>query len=483
MKTEFYTALPRVLVIGLTAFALTFHVSATNILEQGLKPLFVVQGEEMPGSPIAQRMASLHVPGVSVAMVREGKLDWAKGYGIAHQDGAKPVDENTLFQAGSISKPVAAIAALQLVEQGKLELDTDVNRYLKSWKIPPSSFTEEQPITLRHLLTHTAGLTVWGFPGYEKGQALPSTKDVLDGKGNTDAVVSDKVPGKQWHYSGGGYTIVQLMVEDITGMTFADYARRHVLDPMGMTSSTYKHVLPPALEARTSAAFDGKGAMYDVIYHDYPEKAAAGLWTTPSDIARYVMHIQGILQGKTDGVLQKPMVEAMLTRHLNNWGLGPELSAPQDPFYFGHGGKNLGFTNVFRARVDKGMGIIIMTNGDNATPLNGEVMLTLSDLYGMGLVEQRVIAPYAVEKSDLKKHEGQYQAVTDSAFVATLTLTAGRLTVKVPDDDTPAELVPTAPLTFTSLETGSTFEFQQSDTGQTTGFIVNGRFELKKLAD
>lgn len=190
-------------------------------VEAGLLPRVVADDDSHPQRSLTQMMAALHVPGVSIAVMHHGQLEWAKGYGIARPDGS-PVDAQTLFQAGSISKPLAAMAALRLVEQRKLSLDNDINASLVSWKLPTSDAAKGKPVTLREILTHTAGLTVHGFPGYAAGETVPSVAQVLDGEppANTRAVRVDTEPGTIWRYSGGGLTIMQLAMTDVTGQKF-----------------------------------------------------------------------------------------------------------------------------------------------------------------------------------------------------------------------------------------------------------------------
>lgn len=193
----------------------------------------------------------------------------------------------TLFQAGSISKPVAALAALRLVEQGKLSLDEDVNAKLVSWKVPGNEFTKEQKVTLRRLLTHSAGLTVHGFPGYAAGAQVPTLVQVLNGEkpANTPAIRVDTVPGRLWRYSGGGYTIMQQLLIDVTQKSFPELMRQLVLEPAGMKHSTYEQPLPPARAGEAATAHDANGQPVKGQFHTYPEMAAAGLWTTPTDLA------------------------------------------------------------------------------------------------------------------------------------------------------------------------------------------------------
>ena len=187
-------------------------------IENGIQPNLQIEGTEIPNYSIEERLEDLDIPGVSIAIIQDGELAWAKGYGMADVAENRPVTTETLFLAGSISKPVAALRAHQLAEEGIIHLDTNVNAYLTSWKLPENEFTTSEKVNTRRILNHTAGLTVWGFPGYDKGDTIPSVPEVLDGKGNTDAVRVYKEPGESWMYSGGGYTIMQLMITDLESM-------------------------------------------------------------------------------------------------------------------------------------------------------------------------------------------------------------------------------------------------------------------------
>ncbi len=330
---------------------------------------------------ILQRMNFYDVPGVSIAVVDKGKLEWAKGYGFANTNTGYKVNDKTLFQAGSISKPIAALAALQLVSEGKVRLNSNINNYLKNWKIEENEFTVTEKVTLERLLSHTAGSTVHGFPGYTQKDSFPILETVLNGKGNTDLVKIDVIPGSTWRYSGGGYTVMEKMVEDVSGLPLEVYMEKYVLGPMEMNNSTYAQPLPEIWHSTASAAYNTEGQIVEGLWHNYPEQAAAGLWTTPTDIAKYCIEIQEILSGKKQGVLSKKMVELMLTKHQNNWGLGLSLDGEGAALKFGHGGKNKGFTNSMQAFAHKGSAVIIMTNGDNGSQLIGEIQASIFEHY------------------------------------------------------------------------------------------------------
>jgi len=229
-------------------------LSEINIIENELVKNIEIKGDSIQKFNILDRMDFYKVPGVSIAVVENGKIKWAKGYGFANTKTGTKVDVNTLFQAGSISKPIAALAALKLFENNSLELHKDVNHYLKKWQVPENKFTKTKKVTLEKLLTHTAGMTVHGFPGYQQTEDFPEIIDVLNGKGNTTKIVVDTIPGSIWRYSGGGYTVMEKIVEDVSGLTLDEYMSKNILLPIGMTNSTYQQPIPKEWQNNISAA-------------------------------------------------------------------------------------------------------------------------------------------------------------------------------------------------------------------------------------
>ena len=321
-------------------------------------------------STIAERMQALHVPGVSIAVLDGGKLDWVRGYGVVSA-GGKPVDAETLFQAASLSKHVAALIALHLVDEGKLALDEDVNRRLRSWKVPENEFTGTEKVTLRRLLNHSAGLTVHGFAGYSAGAPVPTLLQLLDGvkPANSAAVRVDLVPGTEWRYSGGGYEVVQQLILDVTGKAFPELARSIVFEPLGMKHSTFEQPLPKSLEANAAAGHRPDGTPLPGRWNTYPELTAAGLWTTPSDLARIIVEIQA----GGGRVLHPATQRQMLTKVLGNYGLGLGIDDQDGHQTFSHGGSNMGFQCNMVGYMTGGRGIVVMTNGDRGAQLASEI--------------------------------------------------------------------------------------------------------------
>ncbi|BFP43456.1 hypothetical protein FGF1_43010 [Flavobacteriaceae bacterium GF1] len=368
-------------------------------IENGLQPNLQIQGESIPNYNIEKRMKELGIPGVSIAIINNGEIEWAKGYGIADSLENRPVTTETLFLAGSISKPVAATRAHQLVEEGVLNLDSNVNQYLSSWNLPDNEFTENEKVTTRRILNHTAGLTVWGFPGYDKGDTIPSVSEVLDGKGNTDAVRVYKEPGESWMYSGGGYTIMQLMITDLEKKSFPEIMQSNVLMPLGMTKSTFENPLPDEFHSMAATGYRENGDEVEGKWPIYPEMAAAGLWTTPSQLILWAEEIQKIQQGQKDGLLKVKTVNEMLTPGMNDHGLGPAVNEHT----FGHSGADEGFRANLVAWKEQPIAVVIMVNSDNESIIQ-EILLSIANEYelpGIDPMSRKVISKSIEERSPM----------------------------------------------------------------------------------
>jgi CubicO group peptidase (beta-lactamase class C family) len=370
----------------------------------------VLKGGENSTRTLAERMRELNVPGVSIAVIHNGKIEWARGFGVRSVGGA-PVNAETMFQAGSISKPLAAMACLRLVQQGKLSLDTDVNTYLTSWKLPSDPVQQGKPVTLRELLTHTGGTTVHGFPGYASNEPVPTVIQVLNGEkpANTPAIRSEAAPGARWNYSGGGYTIMQQVLLDVTKEPFQKLLHDTVLAPIGMTRSTYDQPLPLALRDNAATPYRGDGKPVEGGAHTYPERAAAGLWTTPTDIAKYAIEVDRSLDGKANHVLSAEMTREMLKRGMGNWGLGLEIGGSDTNPWFSHGGVNEGFVNIFYMFEKSGDGAVVMTNGDQGGQIGDELIHSIANEYNWPDLRPTVRTAIHVDPKILDTYVGTYE--------------------------------------------------------------------------
>jgi CubicO group peptidase (beta-lactamase class C family) len=437
-------------------------------VENGLLPAVLIKGQTT-AMKLADRMAHYKVPGLSVAVINDDKIEWARGYGVVEKDSGKSVTADTLFLAGSISKPVAALAALRLVEQGKLDLDEDVNLKLKTWKVPENEFTKEKRVTLRGLLSHSAGLTVHGFPGYAVDAPMPTLAQILNGEkpANTAAVRVDIVPGSRWRYSGGGYTVMQLLLMDVTGKSFPELTRELVFAPVGMRQSTYENPLPKPLEASAATAHGRNGDKVKGRWHIYPEMAAAGLWTTPSDLARYAIEVQRALVGKSK-VLSRAMAQQMVTVQKGNHGLGPGIdNAGKESVRFGHGGVDEGFEAFFTAYCQGGRGAVVMMNANRAMPLAQEVIRAIAREYNWpDQPPERVLAK--ISPTVYQKYAGVYEL--DSGFKITMSVEEGRLWAQG-QGQSKFELLPESETKYFS-DNGIVHRFELDDGGAVAAMII-----------
>jgi CubicO group peptidase (beta-lactamase class C family) len=372
---------------------MTEFEQAIHAIEHGL--LEVTRNGERPVKKmeLSQRMKHYKVPGINAAFIYQEELAWAKGFGVMEAGSEKPVTVETIFQAGSISKIVTAMVAVHLVEAGLLDLDADANDFLRSWKIPKSKYTQArldgvQPkVTLRGLLSHSAGLGIHGYPGYPAGRELPTLQQILNGESpaNSKPVRVVQVPGKAYKYSGGGYLVVQQMIEDVTGRPLAALAQESIFDKLGMASSTFDARLPDAFLPRAATAHRRTGELVPGKWHTYPEQAAASLWSTPSDLARLMIEVLKSLKNESNLVLSSEMTRQMLTPQANigvGWDCGLALNTINKDGLtrIGHPGWNEGFHSIMLGCPETGQGIIWMTNGENGRRLGWEVSHGLAEV-------------------------------------------------------------------------------------------------------
>lgn len=325
-----------------------------------------IEGEKSVWT-LPERMQYYHVNGLSIAVIHNYKLDWAKGYGWADSANQIPVTTQTLFQAASISKSLNALGVLKLVEEKKLDIHEGINHYLKSWHLPESNFTTDKRITVYNLLNHTGGLNVHGFLGYEKGDSIPSIVQILNGENpaNSDAIRSVAAPGTKVEYSGGGIEISQLIVMDIMHEPYDKYQWDEVLKPLGMRNSFYTQPPPKNKTAFLASGYDTNGKEINGGYHIYPELAAAGLWTNPTDLSKFIIETQLSYEGKSNKILSQTMTKEMLTPFKgSDAGLGVFIDSIGNRTYFQHGGSNVGFKSQYFASLADGDGVVVMVNSD-----------------------------------------------------------------------------------------------------------------------
>ncbi len=436
-------------------------------IENGLRPAIIQSGQNMPRWSLAQRMDHYHVPSVSIALIRDGKLAWANAYGVADMRTGRKADTETVYSVGSVSKIGAATISLKMVSDGIFDLDTPVNSYLKTWQIPEDSFTRVRPISLRHILSHTSGLSVHGFPDFIPGEDVPSITDTLDGlpPSKTAAVRPLFVPGTSAKYSGGGITVEQLMISDVTGQIFEEAAREKLTHPLGMNRSTYQNPLPKEF-GNIAAAHDKNGEVGALPrgWHTFAEKAASGLWTTPTDIARMLCALIKSYKGEEGAFLPQELAVNMMTEvGPSYFGLGPQLDGSGAQRRFFHSGSNEDYKAWFEGHLETGDGMVIFTNGANGALLYYEIRRAIADAMGWPMYRETVASKISSSAKVLDELAGRY-AVADVLPTYSHRLramrridnleihqnTAGKMQVTLPDytGDDPYELTEISPLKF-----------------------------------
>jgi len=389
-----------------------------NAVENSLAPS-IVFGDTIPKMNIEKRMKETSIQGLSIAVIRDYKIEWAKGYGWADVEEKRKVTTDTRFQAASISKSINSMGVLKLIELGKLDPDADINNYLTSWKFPYDSLSKNKKISIYNLLSHTAGLDIHGFPGYEKKDSLPSLQQILDGKrpANTKAVRSLFEPGTKFKYSGGGTTISQLILTNVTNSNYADWMQKNVLEPLGMTNSSYQQ--PPTVTNNLATGYYENGKQVTGKYHVYPEQAAAGLWTTPTDLAKYIIECQLALEGRSKKVLSQTMMKKRLTPYIDSSAaLGVFIENRKGQLYFNHNGGNEAFLCTSYGSMQGGNGVVIMVNGENFAVV-GELLNSVALVYDWkGFYSSTFRKNVIVPKDTLQQLVGNFLLVKDTLSIS-----------------------------------------------------------------
>ena len=445
-----------------------------------VSPSVRIAGREARPEPVEALMRRANVPGLSIAIIREGKVAYAKGFGVADSSSGAPVTVDSLFQAASVSKPVTASGALALVDSGRLDLDRPVNAYLTSWRIPDSPMAPGSAVTLRQLLSHTAGLNVHGFGGYAAGAPLPTLAQVLEGAApaNSEAVRITLKPGSEWRYSGGGYTVLQQLLTDVGGRPMPELMQDLVLGPAGMSRSAF--VQPPSGAARTLAVtgHSGEGKPIPGGYRIYPELAAAGLWTNPSELARWAIAITDAYGGKEGGIITPATARAMLTPGKGEFGLGLPVLGEGAAMRFTHSGVNEGFRALLIAHPNRRDGVVIMANGDNGGNLFGPISLAIAPVMGWNEVQARTITPAVISRKERADVLGRYAGGPATVDVAI----AGDRIIATQDGSGSFELIPLGKDAFSAPDIGVRVEFKRDPASRrVVELVASGGLRLKKV--
>jgi CubicO group peptidase (beta-lactamase class C family) len=399
-----------------------------NEVENNLIPYVLVKNFKTWN--IYDRMKCYNVKGVSVAVIKNYKIDWAKGYGLADTLKNQKVTTSTLFSAGSISKFVMAFGALKLVQENKMRLDKPINNYLKSWKIKENEWSKTKPVTLQMLLSHTAGTSQTSYFGFTPDKKLPSIIEILNGDNIAESrgIVVNSEPGKDFRYSGGGSMVAQMAIMDVTNQSFEDFFKLNVFKKLGMKNSTFEQPLPKKLNKSASWAYSS-ASWFKGMPYVYPQQAAAGLYITPTDLAKFCIEIQKSYLGKGK-ILNQNLTKKMLTpqafisdgSYREDIGIGPFLIQKTDNKsekgkYFEFTGVNAGFLAYAIASVEDGNGVIVMLNsGDDVNGLGKEIRRAVAKTYNWTHFLPKEMEPIILDKKDLIEMTGRYKSGEDEVI-------------------------------------------------------------------
>lgn len=457
------------------------HAGRIESIEAGLRPTYGVSDGEEEQWTLEERMRHYNVPGVSITVAIDGQLVWAKAYGVADRKSGRKVDTDTLFQAASLSKPVASLAALALIQDGLLSLDEPANNFLTSWQIPDNDLTKQESVTIRHLLSHRGGTTIHGFKGYRVGTDLPTLSEILDGRApaNTQPVIVNQLPGKEYRYSGGGFTILQLAIEDTSGRSFSDVVQGRIFYPAGMTRSNFRY---PVNDPNAAMGHDGKQSVSMAGRElAYPELAAAGLWTTPSEL---VTLGSLVAEARNTGnfILDTPLARQLVPDDATMPGLGFGLNNAGDGVAFVHNGHNPGFSARWINYADGRASVAVLTNSDSGGDLIREIFSGIGHVYGWKQDAYEVRNTVTLTGAELQAIAGDYAfGPDDTDPIATISIIDGELWI----DGAVVERARLHAQTKTKhfVTKGLNFEIELSEDGQIMAISIEGEIRLVRLTD
>ncbi|QGX40543.1 serine hydrolase domain-containing protein [Permianibacter aggregans] len=440
----------------------TAHQAASRI-ENNLLPVQYLRGHVISKS-IPQVMLEENIPGVSIAFVDNGKIAWTKTYGYAQLVTAENVTPDTVFAGASLSKPIAAMAALKLVDQNVLSLDQDVNRYLKDWQLPANEFTQQQKVTLRHLIGHTSGVGNHLWSSYDVGAEVPTLEQMLAGKPpSVDPAVSMiAAPGERQKYSNPGYTIIQKLITDTTDQRFDAAINKLVFTPAGMNNSSFTQPIPESLKKRMATGYSKELQAYP--YKLFPFGAAGGIWTTPSDLARFAAAVINDYQYGSKTLISKPLADQVFARNQSRLSFTKKLGEKNDELIFDHWGSNAGFTSYLVGSLGDQQALVIMTNSDNGFGLMASIARAVADEYDWPVLKPQVFSAIEVPAEKLRRYVGEFDN-GNGGDLTTFAVEGDRLLLTSSTQTTTPELVAIGEHKFIHPAEYTTYEFLAAKDG------------------
>lgn len=440
-------------------------------IETGLLRAVYIKGQKPEKLRLVERMVFYRVPGVCLAAIDNDEVSWVKGYGYRDSKEDGPITVDTIFQAGAFSQPITAAIALMMVEEGKLNLERDVNEYLKRWKIPDSEMARQRPITLKDLLVHRAGFSNWVFPGYSKEEPLPTLLQILKGEKpaiNTPLIPLDK-PGTVIRTSESGYLVLQQLIEEVSGRPLAELAKEKIFDPVGMKNSFLAVEVPSEMMSKVATGHQRDGSQYPERWRRYPELAAKGLWTTASDMALFIAELMAAARGTYGKFISPQAARAMLTPQAGSRGFGFIIEGSGDEVYFHCEGRTAGFACALLVFPAKKQGIVAMTNSDNGQILIEEIFRAAAAAYNWPHFKPVERPLYRLDPSIYQQYVGRYEISPD--YILDVKYEDYYLIIQ-PTGQAPTKFYVESETVFFSVDPFIRIQFRRDERGNVTHLVL-----------
>lgn len=436
--------------------------------EYGIRGKVKFMGEEDHFSSITDKMSDYQIPAVSLAIINNGEIEWSDIYKNPDFTGEQHLDSVSLFQAASLSKPVTFFAALRMHAAGEIDLDQNIQDYLKEFVLPEGKQTAENPVTFRNIFSHTSGINSGGYLGYEQGLLLPSDLDILKGGAgvNSPAIQVVMPPNETLAYSGGAYTLAELALQDLFEDEFENIMKKWILEPVGMKYSEFTQPLHDSISKQVAKAYSSSGKPIEGGWRNYPEQAAAGLWSNATDMARFLTEIYKAYHGKS-AVFSQSDIQTIISHERDGHVYGFLLNQVGDDVSITHYGGNAGYRTGMTISLKSGNGMVYLINSDNGGDLGNELLLSASQVYNWKHFKQTEVQRGQVNSERLKRLAGLYKWNNQIELTITFNEVDNNISLHFPNGDA-YKLIAIV---------GDELEFVHSNTGVKIAFLREDNFQ------
>ncbi len=447
-------------------------VEKKSQLERGIRGQVKFLGESENFSSITDKILEYNIPALSLAVIHQGKIEWADTYLNANFPEESKLDCASIFQAASLSKPVTVLAAMRMHATGAIDLDQNIQEYLKDYVLPPGKQTAENPVTLRNIFSHTSGITSGGYEGYSKDLPLPSDIDILQGASGVNSPPIEVVnpPNETLAYSGGAYTLAEVALQDIFANEFSDFMKEWILEPAGMKHSAFTQPLITSKPNQVVRGYTQSGTVLEGGWRNHPEQAAAGLWSNASDLAKFLLEIYNAYQGKSS-IFSQSVIKSMLEDERDGLVYGFIINRSNDDISLTHYGGNAGYRTGMTISLTTGNGLVYLIDSDNGGNLGNELLLSAAQVYEWPHFQQMEVQRTNVSSEVLKQLPGEYKWNDQINLSISIYGTEDAISLHFPNGDA-YELTPIR---------GEQLDFIHSGTGVRVSFLKDEEFQSFEL--